>query len=110
MEDIIAVLIPIIGFVCLVVIIKAVLDSRLKRRLAETHASEELVRALTKADLDKRQHISLKWGILLVLTSIAFLLIEIFDLEAKDPGAFGILIGAIGLGLLVVHFLQRGER
>jgi hypothetical protein len=44
MDDILALLIPIVGFICLVVIVRAVIDGRLKRRLAETHASEELLR------------------------------------------------------------------
>ena len=110
MEDILAVSIPIVGFICLLLIIRVIGENRLKRRLAETHADADLVRAFTDADIRKREYNSLKWGVLLVMTSIAFLLIEILDLTAQDPGSFGLLIGAIGLGLLFAHFLQKKHR
>jgi hypothetical protein len=110
MDDILALLIPIVGFVCLVAIVRAVVEGRLRRRLAETHASEELVHALTQADVARRKHQSLKWGLILLLTGVAFGLIELFNLSSQDPGAYGILIGAAGLGLLILHFLQQGDR
>lgn len=107
MEDILAVSIPIVGFICLISIIKVIGDNRLKRRLAETHASAELVKAFTDAEIKMREHNLLKWGILFVLTSLAFLLIQILNFEASDPGAFGLVFGAVGVGLLLVHFILK---
>lgn len=109
MEDILAVSIPIVGFICLIAIIRSIGENRLKRRLAETHASADLVRAFTDAEIRMREHNSLKWGILFVLTSVAFLLIELLDFKAQDPGAFGLLFGAVGIGLLTLHFLRKNR-
>lgn len=107
MDDILSLLIPIVGFVCLVAIVRTVVDGRLRRRLAETHASEELVRALAEADRDYQRHGAQKWGIVLVATGAAFVLIDVFDLGSENPAAYGLLLGCAGLGLLVHYTLQR---
>lgn len=107
MDDILALLIPIVGFICLVAIVRAVVDGRLRRRLAETHASEELVRAMAQADETNRKQGALKWGLVLGLSGVAFGLIDIFGLDTHDPGAYGLLLGAAGIGLLLHHFLQQ---
>ncbi|MBT0586169.1 hypothetical protein [Alteromonas oceanisediminis] len=109
MGDILSLLIPIVGFVCLVVIVRAIIEGRVKRRFAETHASEALVRAITQADAAKRKHFSLKWGLLMVLSGVAFGFIEYFNLSSQDPGAYGLLMGAVGLGLLLSSFLKQGD-
>lgn len=103
MEDIITVSIPIVGFVCLVAIIKTIAEHRLRRRMAETHADPELVRAFAETDAAAREQTSLKWGILLTLVSVAFLLVEALGFTAQDPGAFGLVCGAVGVGLLVTR-------
>jgi len=56
-------LVPITLFVSIVAIIKIVVDSRLRRRLAETHASEDLIRAMLQADEQSLSLSALKWGI-----------------------------------------------
>ena len=50
MYDIIAILIPLSLSICIVVAIRIVVGARLRRRLAETHASEQLLQSLLKAD------------------------------------------------------------
>ena len=109
MDDILSLLIPIVGFICLVAIVRVVIDGRLKRRLAETHASEELVRALVEADDANRKQGTLKWGLVSGLTGVAFVLIELLDLGSEDPGSYGLLLAASGIGLLAHHFLQRRD-
>ncbi|RFF29499.1 hypothetical protein [Wenzhouxiangella sediminis] len=106
MFDIIALLIPIVGFICLVAIVRAVIDGRVKRRLAEMQASEGMVRALAQADEARRKHEVLKWGLVLGLTGFALVLIELFNLGSEDPGAYGLLLAAAGVGLLLNRVLQ----
>lgn len=98
------VFIPITLFVCIVWIVKLVTDARLRRRLAETHASEELVKTMFESDEINRRHSSLKWGLVLVLVGTAFGLIDGLNLNPDDPAAYGILFVASGLGLLGYHF------
>ncbi|HBK57708.1 MAG TPA: hypothetical protein DDZ76_15705 [Xanthomonadales bacterium] len=98
-----ALLIPITAFLCTVAIIKIIVDSRLRRRLAETHASEDLVRAMLTADEHNRSLSALKWGIVLTLIGLAFGLIDLLNLDGNDPATFGLLIGSAGLGMLGFH-------
>lgn len=106
MFDIIALLIPIVGFVCLFAIVRAVIDGRVKRRLAETQASEAMVRALFEADADRRRQETLKWGLLLGAIGLSLVVTDLLGLGGDDPGAYGLLLGAAGLALLVHRGLQ----
>ncbi len=106
MFDILALLIPIVGFVCLVAIVRAVIDGRVKRRLAETQASEAMVRALFEADAERRRQETLKWGLLLGGIGVALVMIELLGLGSDDPGGYGLLLGAAGVALLAHRVLQ----
>jgi hypothetical protein len=99
------ILIPITLFICIVAAIKFVVDSRLRRRLAETHADQELIRAMLQADEQSRRVSALKWGIVLTLLGLAFGLIDALNLDAEAPATWGLLIGTTGLGMLGFHFV-----
>ncbi|MBK8069481.1 MAG: hypothetical protein IPK27_18215 [Rhodanobacteraceae bacterium] len=98
-------LIPIVLFVCIVVAIHIIMDGRVRRRIAESGASEDLVRTMLAADERNRAVSSLKWGLVLVLVGIAFGLIDLLNLRQDDPATFGIVIAAAGLGMLGFHML-----
>lgn len=111
MDDILSLLIPMVGFVCLVAIVHAVVDGRVRRRMVETHASEELVRALAETERHDRRNGALKWGLVLVASGAGFVLISVFRLGSEDPAAYGLLLGCAGVGLLVYQLVQRrGDR
>ena len=107
MFDILAILIPFFLAICIVVVIRIVVEARLRRRLAETHANETLVEALVKADESMRRHSALKWGMVLTLMGVSLGLIDLFGLGVEDPSAFGLLIGSAGVGMLLYHALRR---
>ena len=107
MDDILSLLIPMVGFACLVAIVHIVVAARVRRRLVETHASEELVRALAESERHTRRSSALKWGLVLVATGLGFVLIELFALGSADPAAYGVLLVSTGTALLVYHLLQR---
>lgn len=109
MDDILSLLIPIIGFICIVFIVRVVVDGRVRRRLAETHASEELMRAMMEADARNQRQAALKWGLVLAASGIAFGIIDALGLTSADPGAYGLILGGAGLALLVHHLIQRHE-
>ena len=98
-----ALLIPIVLFVCIVMAIKVVVDSRLRRRLAETNPSEELMKQMMAADETARRLSALKWGLVLTLLGIAFGIIDGAGLGSDDPGTWGILLAAAGIGMLAYH-------
>ncbi|NZA28012.1 hypothetical protein H0E84_16665 [Luteimonas sp. SJ-92] len=107
MFDILAILIPFFLAACIVVVIRIVVEARLRRRLAETHATEDLVRSLVAADDEFRRQSSLRWGLVLVAMGAGFGAVDLFSLGVEDPAAFGLLFAAAGIGSLAYHFLRR---
>lgn len=103
-------LVPITLFVCVVAVFKIVMEGRVRSRLAQSGASEDLVRAMLAADERNRSVSSLKWGLVLVLIGIGFGLIDLLNLDGNDPATFGILIGFAGLGMLGFHALTNRPR
>jgi len=101
-----ALLIPISLFVCIVMAIKIVVESRFKRRLAETNTSEDLIRAMLAADEQSRRVAALKWGIVLTLVGVAFGVIDLLNLSPDAPATWGLLITAAGVGMLGFHAIS----
>jgi hypothetical protein len=103
-------LVPITLFLSIVAIIKFVMDARVRRRLAETHASEDLVRSMLEADERGRRLSALKWGLVLVLMGLSFGLIDLLDLGPEDPAVYGLLLAAAGAGMLGYHAIAQRTR
>jgi uncharacterized membrane protein YbhN (UPF0104 family) len=99
----VAVFVPIAFFGAVVLAIKFIVDSRLRRRMAETNASEELIKSMLQADEQSRRLSALKWGLVLTLIGLAFGLISVLHLDSDNPGSWGLLIGAAGVGMLAYH-------
>ena len=98
-----ALLIPLGGIIGIVMAIKIIVDSRLRRRLAETNASEDLIKSMLHADEQSRRLSALKWGLVLTLLGLSFGLISALHLDSDNPGTWGLLIGAAGIGMLAYH-------
>ena len=103
-------LVPITAFICIVMAIKVIVEARLRSRMAETNASEDLVKSMLVADEQSRRLSALKWGLVLTLIGLAFGLISAMHLDSQDPGAWGLLIGAAGSGMLVYHAIATRAR
>ena len=103
-------LVPIVAFICIVMAIKVIVEARLRSRLAETNASEDLVKSMLVADEQSRRLSALKWGLVLTLIGLAFGLISAMHLDSQDPGTWGLLIGAAGIGMLVYHAIANRAR
>ena len=105
-----ALLVPITAILAVVMAIKIIVDSRLRRRLAETNASEDLIKSMLVADEQARRLSALKWGMVLTLMGLAFGLISALGLEPDDAGTWGLLIGTAGVGMLAYHFIASRSR
>ena len=97
--------IPITLFICIAFIVKFVVDGRMRRRLAETNASEDLVKAMLLADEQNRRLAALKWGMVLTIVGLAFFGQQVFHLGSQDPATYGLLFVGAGLGLLGYHVI-----
>ena len=82
----------------------------LRSGMAETNASEDLVKSMLVADEQSRRLSALKWGLVLTLIGLAFGLISAMHLDSQDPGTWGLLIGAAGIGMLVYHAIANRAR
>ena len=103
-------LVPITAFICIVMAIKIIVETRLRARLAETNASEDLIKSMLVADEQSRRLSALKWGLLLTLIGLAFGLISAMKLDSQDPGTWGLLIAAAGVGMLAYHGIANRVR
>ena len=103
-------LVPITAFICIVMAIKIIVETRLRARLAETNASEDLIKSMLVADEQSRRLSALKWGLVLTLIGLAFGLISAMKLDSQDPGTWGLLIAAAGVGMLAYHGLANRVR
>ncbi len=105
-----ALLVPIALIAGIVMSIKLIVDSRLRRRLAETNPSEELMKSMMAADEKNRRLSALKWGLVLTLLGAAFGIIDATNLNSDEPGAWGILLAAAGVGMLAYHVIANKLR
>jgi len=101
------VLIPIALFISVAYAIKAVVDARVRGKLAGTPGSEELVRSMLLGEEQQRRHASLRWGIVLLALALGFALIEALGWRDVTPGVFAVLLGATGLGNLASYLTTR---
>ena len=100
-----AVFIPITLFICTMFAIKFIVDGRMRRRLAETNASQDLVKAMLEADEQNRRLSALKWGMVLTTVGGAFFVQQLLHFGPQDPATYGLMFVASGLGLLGYHFM-----
>ena len=103
-------LVPITAFICVVMAIKVIVEARLRGRLADTNASQDLIKSMLVADEQARRLSALKWGLVLTLVGVSFGLISALKLDSQDPGTWGLLIGAAGVGMLAYHGLVNKFR
>lgn len=102
--------IPMVLFVCITMCIKVVVEARLRKKMVENHVSEDLVKSMLVADEQSRRLSALKWGLVLTTVGCAFGLVSAMHLDGNNPGAFGLLIGAAGVGMLAYHFIANRVR
>jgi hypothetical protein len=100
-------LIPMVLFISVVLAIKVIMDAKVRRRIAEANPSEDLVKAMLIADEQSRRLSALKWGLVMTVVGLAFGLISALRLSSDNPGSYGLLIGAAGVGMLAYHALAN---
>ena len=103
-------LIPIILILSITYTIKMWVDARTRRQLLAANASEELLRSMVKAEEQRGRQASLRWGIVLTCLAVGFALIESFGWNDVTPGAIAVLLGATGVGNIVVYMMARNAQ
>lgn len=101
------ILIPITLFIAVAYAIKVTVEAYARRRIVESHGSEELVRALLDGDACRRRQASLQWGAVLLALAVGFGLVEMTGTREVTPGVVALLLGATGLGHLAYYLVER---
>ncbi|WP_395376171.1 hypothetical protein [Marinicella sp. W31] len=101
MFDIIAILIPIILAVCIVISIRILSDTKLRKHLSETQTDAEIIRILLETDQNNRKRSFLIWGVMTTFVGLALCLIGVLNLGSDSPLAYGLIFLATGLALLL---------
>jgi putative exporter of polyketide antibiotics len=100
-----AYLVPITLFVCIAYTIKAVVDAYARRKMIESHGSEELLRTLLAGENARTRLSSLYWACVLIALALGFGLIDVLGIDRVTPGSIALLLGSTGVGNLAYHLL-----
>lgn len=101
------ILVPITLFLSIAFAIKAVVDARVRSKLAQSAGSEELLRSFARDEDLRRRHGALRWGIVMVLLAIGFAIIEAAGWRDVTAGTIAVLLGAVGAGNLAYYAIAR---
>jgi len=100
-------LVPIVMFVCIAYVLKAVIDALTRLKLLRAGGSDELLRTIVQSEESQRRHASLRSGITFVALAIAFGGIQIADWHDITPGVIAWIAGAMGVANLAFFAISR---
>jgi hypothetical protein len=100
-------LLPIVMFLCLTYVFKAVLDAVIRHRMLRMDLSVDYLRAMIENERRQSRIAALRWGLALVALAGAFAVIQAFGWREITPGAIAALAAAVGLAQLVFFVLAR---
>ena len=104
--------VPIALFVALtftiVSVARIISEGRTRRRLIEAGVTSDVARALTAGQYDAiGLHGALKWGLVMLALGIALIVVQFIPYRPDEPIAFGIVLVAVALGLLLYFAIGR---
>ena len=105
-------LVPIAFFVSLAFIFvgvtKVISDGRTRRRLIEAGATPELARAVTAVSKDDLGlYATLKWGLVTGAVGLGLILIQFLPFRSDEPIALGVVLVFAAAGLLTYYARAR---
>jgi hypothetical protein len=101
-------LVPLGFFAMVAYIVKLISDNRLRRKVLNSPASEEMAEALLKQQWSApRTRSALKWGLVFVSLGVGVLFVQVFAIGFESPLAYAILLLATGAALLGYYAIER---
>ncbi len=101
------VLIPLIIFGSIAIIIKIVLDNRLKHKLIDKGMVDENVKFLNYSTAQTHRLSSLKWGMVLISLGLALSIKFIWPDVINEEGTLGLMFLFAGIGFLVYFGISQ---
>ena len=92
-------------------IVKLISDNRLRRKVLNSPASEEMAEALLKQQWSApRTRSALKWGLVFVALGVGVLFVQMFAIGFESPLAYAILLLATGAALLGYYAVEHDAK
>lgn len=101
------IVVPVLLFVCVTYIFKALIDARLRWQMFNRGGSEELVRMLVDAEAKRRRAAALHWGTVLLALGLGLIVASLLGWRDLSMTSAGLIIGATALGQLAYYRLSR---
>jgi hypothetical protein len=86
--------------------IKLFIDARVRIKMLQS-SSKELIESIVQSEQHLRRMASLRWGIVLLLESIGFGIIQYAGWTTVTPGVVALLIGTFGFGSILYFLIAR---
>lgn len=105
------ILVPLGFFAMIAYIAKLIGDTRIRRKVLDSAASEEMADALLSREWPApRTRLALKWGLVLFSLGVGVLFVDIIAIGFESPMAYAILLLAAGAALLAFYAIERDDR
>ena len=86
---------------------KVLSDNWTKRKLIEARVSEDIIRALFRKESDPEMFAALKWGIVLAALGVGLIVSQYLPSRFEEPLAWGVVLVFGGVGLLAYYATAR---
>lgn len=98
----------VVGFFAFVLAITKVLsDNWTRRKLIEARMSDDAIRTLFRKDSDPELFAALKWGIVLAALGVGLMVSQYLPARFDQPLAWGVVLVFGGAGLLAYYAVAR---
>lgn len=102
------ILVPLGFFAMIAYIVKLISDNRLRRKVLNSPASEEMAETLLQREwAEPRTRSALKWGLIFVSLGAGVLIVNLLAIGFESPLAYAILLLAAGAALLGYYRIER---
>lgn len=104
-------LVPLGLFAMIAYIVKLISDNRLRRKVLDSAASEEMADTLLDRQwAEPHTRSALKWGLVLFSLGLGVLVVDLLALGFESPLAYAVLLLATGLALLGFYVIERDNQ
>jgi hypothetical protein len=104
------ILVPIAFFAVIGWIVKVISDNRIRRKVLDQRVSDELAEAILKENASAPSALgALKWGLIVLATGGALVLVQLLSIDADEPLTFGLLFLAAGAGLIAYYLIASQD-
>ena len=97
-----------VGFFAFVLgVTKVLSDNWTKRKLIEARVSDDVIRTLFRKESDPEMFAALKWGLVLVALGLGLIVSQYLPSGFEEPLAWGVVLVFGGAGLLAYYAVAR---